>query len=123
MSFIRDFNRDLSEIKYELVKWFRPIQFGDIIDFNLENYDLIQFTKKDEGNEVFGLVIEIIGDRMLIYKKLDSFELDTIYPEEIEEINLVISKRTKEEIKKNQKAVKEVILDYPLIIENWIKNR
>ena len=129
MSFIRDFNRDLvllkSEIKYEIVKWFRPLKLTDIIDENLEYNDVIQIKLKDvsninEENIINGLVMEIIGDRMLIYKSLENFKIETIYPEEIDEIIVKNSSSIKNEIKKNRLVLREVILDYPLIIDNYI---
>lgn len=132
MNFIKDFNKDLisfhSEIKYEIVKWFRPIKLSDIMSVDLEYRDLIQIIPKDETEIKIGLVLEVIGDRMLIYKLLNNlstnpnnFIVETIYPEEICELYLIRMNKLKKEIEENKLVLKEVILDYPLIIDNYIK--
>lgn len=95
MSFIKDF----LEIKNQIVQLIRPLKFSDKQIYEFEENDTIIIILENEEIEI-GLFLMCIADRVIFYRNIKNQEINEIYPEEVNEINLLISNKIKKEIQK-----------------------
>jgi len=114
MSFIKDF----LEIKNQLVQLIRPLKFSDKLNNIFDENDTIIIIFENDVIEI-GLFLMCIADRVIFYRNIINLEINEIYPEEVIEINILVSNKIKRDIQKNYNDM-NIIPKY--LLEDYIIN-